>query len=80
MKELLELLVKSLVDDKNSVVIEESETAGTGKAQVLFRVSVAQSDMGRLIGKRGRTAKDIRILLRALAARNGHHVSVDIVD
>ncbi|MDR3148526.1 MAG: KH domain-containing protein [Oscillospiraceae bacterium] len=80
MKELLELLVKSLVDDTDSVIIEESEQTIAGEPETLFRVNVAQSDMGKLIGRHGRTAKDIRILVRALAAREGNHVSIDIED
>ncbi|MDR0858866.1 MAG: KH domain-containing protein [Oscillospiraceae bacterium] len=76
MRELLAYLVNNIVEYPDEVQIDESERDG----ETLFEVRVAQSDMGRLIGRAGRTAKDLRVLVRALAAKEGKRVSVDIID
>ncbi|MDR2605772.1 MAG: KH domain-containing protein [Oscillospiraceae bacterium] len=80
MKELLYYLVESLVDNPDAIEIEETERDYEGEPETLFRLRVASADMGKVIGRQGRTAKDIRILLRALASREGKHVSVDVLD
>jgi predicted RNA-binding protein YlqC (UPF0109 family) len=76
MKELLAYLVNNIVENPEAVQIDEAERDG----ETFFEVRVAQSDMGRLIGRAGRTAKDLRVLVRALAAKEGKRVSVDIID
>jgi len=80
MKELLHYLVESLVDNPDAIEIEETERDYEGEPETLFRLRVAPADMGKVIGRQGRTAKDIRILMRALAAKEGKHVSVDVLD
>ena len=76
MKELVEVIAKALVDDPESVVVTEREDR---KATVL-EVRVADSDMGKVIGKQGRIAKAIRSLVKAAAAKEDKKVIVDILD
>lgn len=73
---VLEHLTRTLVDDGDSVVVEVSE----GRSGLRFSVHVAPGDMGRVIGRKGRTAQAIRTLVRAAAAVDGTEASVDIVD
>ena len=76
MKDLIDYIARSLVDDPTQVHVDQS---GRG-ASVFFRLEVAKEDMGRVIGKGGRVANAIRILLRVAAAREGKRVSLDIID
>ena len=81
MKELLYYLTENLVADDSAINIAESERDyGDGTPETLYQLRVAPADMGKVIGKQGRTAKDIRILVRAVAAREGKRVSIDILD
>jgi len=73
---VLEYLAKAIVDDPDSVVVEVEE----GRRNVSLRLNVSPDDMGRVIGRRGRTAQAIRTVVRAAAAREGMDVHVDIVD
>lgn len=75
MKELLETLAKSLVDDPKevSVVCIEDDTCLT------LELRVAKEDMGKVIGKQGRIAKAIRTLVKAAAANDKRRVSVEII-
>lgn len=75
MKELVEVIVKALVDDPASVTITERID---GKTSVL-EVRVADGDMGKVIGKQGRIAKSIRQVVKAAAVKNDQKVIVDIV-
>lgn len=77
MKELLEILAKGLVDDKESVRVTVDEGEGPDGATV-YHLSVGAEDMGRVIGKQGRIAKAIRTVMRAAAARSGEKISVEI--
>ena len=74
MRELVEVIVKALVDNPDEVVVTEKEE---GKALVL-EVKVADSDMGKVIGKQGRIAKAIRSVVKAAAAKEDKKVIVDI--
>ncbi len=76
MKELLTYIAQSLVDYPDQV--EVTERAGDG--EVLLELRVAPEDMGKVIGRQGRIAKEIRTLVRSSAQRSGQKVSVDIVD
>ena len=76
MKELLTTLAKGLVDDPSAVVVEQDEPAEDGT--VVFHLHVAPDDMGRVIGKQGRIAKAIRVVVRAAAVRQGEKVIVEI--
>ena len=71
MKELLLYMAKSLVDDPDSVTVTEIE----GETTVL-ELRVAPEDMGKLIGRQGRIAKEIRTIMKSVAQRNGKKVSV----
>jgi predicted RNA-binding protein YlqC (UPF0109 family) len=75
MKELIEYMAKALVDDPDSVRVEEIE----GTSATIYELSVASEDMGRVIGKQGRVANAMRVLLRAAAARQGRRVTLEIV-
>jgi uncharacterized protein len=74
---VLRYLVSSIVEDNGSVAIE-TETRRNGG--VGYHVSVAPSDMGRIIGRRGRVAQAVRTVVRAAGARDGVEVHVDIDD
>ena len=74
MKELVEVIVKALVDDPESVVVTEKEEGST----TIVEVKVADSDMGKVIGKQGRIAKAIRAVVKAAASKEDKKVVVDI--
>ena len=76
MKELLEFLARELVDDPGAVeVTESSDDRG-----MLLTLRVAPDDMGKVIGRAGRTARALRTVVRAAATRQGVSVHVDIAD
>ena len=75
MKELLLYMAKSLVDNPDQVEVNEID----GDVTVL-ELRVAPEDMGKLIGRQGRIAKEIRTILKSVAQRNGKKVSVEILD
>ena len=76
MTELLEFLVRSLVEDPGAVVVEELEEEG----DLVYEISVAEDDLGRVIGKGGRVANAIRTIAKAAAVRLDRRVIVDILD
>ncbi len=76
MKELVEVIAKSLVDDPSAVVVEEKEKDG----ELHLELRVAKEDMGKVIGKQGRAAKAIRAIVKAAAMREDKKVTVDIVE
>ncbi|MEY3054160.1 MAG: KH domain-containing protein [Ilumatobacteraceae bacterium] len=69
-------VVRSIVDDPDAVQVDEVE----GRQRIKLEVKVGPGDLGRVIGRRGRTAQSIRVLVRAAAAKDGHEVDVDFVD
>ena len=73
-KDLVEYLVKSLVDNTEAVMLTETEDDG----RIVITVKVDSADMGRVIGKDGRIIKSIREIVRAYSAKNHAKVSVDI--
>jgi hypothetical protein len=75
MKELVEFIAKSLVDDPSQVYISEIE----GENSVILELRVGPEDMGRVIGKGGRTVNAMRTLVRVLAAKQGKRVTLEIV-
>lgn len=75
MKELVEVIAKSLVEHPEEVVVTEKES---GKSTVI-ELKVAQSDMGKVIGKQGRIAKAIRSVVKAAASKSDKKVIVDII-
>ena len=74
MKELLEYLARSLVDNPDGVQVEVEEDDD----EIAFVLTVDEADMGRVIGRDGRIANAIRSLLRVMAARDGRHVELEI--
>ncbi|MEG0765535.1 MAG: KH domain-containing protein [Pseudoflavonifractor sp.] len=76
MKELLTYIARSLVDHPDDVKVTEHAS----EDETVLELRVAPDDMGKVIGRQGRIAKEIRILLRAVAQKNGTRVSVEIVD
>ena len=74
MKELLEFIAKSLVDNPDDVIVTEN-IDGTS---VLLTLHVNESDMGKVIGKQGRIAKSIRLVIKACASRENKKVVVEI--
>lgn len=75
MKEFLEYVARSLVDDPDAVVVEMSEADD----EVTLTLKVGEGDMGRIIGRDGRIANAIRSLLRVMGTRDGRHVELEIV-
>lgn len=75
MKDLIEFIAKSLVDDPTEVVVREHEREDT----VRFELTVGEADMGRVIGRGGRVANAMRALLRVSAARQGMRATLDII-
>lgn len=75
MKELVEVIAKSLVDYPEEVAVTEKET----DRAIVLELRVAQSDMGKVIGKQGRIAKAIRSVVKAAASKEEKKVTVDIV-
>jgi predicted RNA-binding protein YlqC (UPF0109 family) len=75
MKELVEYIVRSLVDDPSQVRVTEVE----GSSTIIYELRVAAEDMGRVIGKNGRVANAIRTLLRVASTRQGKRATLEIV-
>ena len=76
MKELLLYMAKNLVDDPESVTVTE---VNSDEGKVL-ELRVAEGDMGKVIGRQGRIAKEIRTIVKTVAQRTGDKVTVEIVD
>ena len=76
MKEILETLIKSLVEHKDEVTIIEKEEGKT----VNLEVKVNSTDMGKVIGKQGRIAKSIRTVMKSIAGREHKKVVVEFID
>ena len=75
MKELLLYIAKNLVDDPDQVTVTESE----GEDGKVLQLHVAPGDMGKVIGRQGRIAKEIRTIIKSVAQRRGQHVNVEII-
>ena len=76
MKELLTYIARNLVDNPDAVSVTEYP----GESETVLELRVAPEDMGKVIGRQGRIAKEIRTLMRSVAQRKGTRVSVEIVD
>ena len=76
MKELLTYIARNLVEHPDAVSVTEYP----GADETVLELRVAPEDMGKVIGRQGRIAKEIRVLVRSLAQRSGKRVSVEIVD
>lgn len=75
MKELVEIIAKSLVVHPEEVFVTESENEG----EILIQLRVAQDDMGKIIGKQGRIAKALRTVVKAAATMENKKVNVEIL-
>jgi predicted RNA-binding protein YlqC (UPF0109 family) len=75
-KDLVEYIVKILVDDPGAVTVNVVE----GEKSTILELRVAPDDIGKVIGKHGRIAKAIRTMLQAAAARTGKHTILEILD
>ena len=76
MKELLLYMAKNLVDNPDEVTVTEIDN-GDGK---VLELRVAEGDMGKVIGRQGRIAKEIRTIIKTVALRTGERVTVEIMD
>ena len=75
MKNILEVIILNLVDNKEAVEIKESEE----EKSIVFEVKVAESDMGKIIGRQGKLAKSIRTVMKAIATKEQKKVSVEFI-
>ena len=75
MKEIVEIIAKSLVDNTSAVVINDKEEDNV----VIYELHVATEDMGKVIGKQGRIAKALRTVVKAAATREDKKVNVEII-
>ena len=76
MKELLLYMAKNLVDNPDAVAVNEI----TDEEGLVLELRVAPEDMGKVIGRQGRIAKEIRTIIKTVAQRDGEKVTVEIVD
>ena len=76
MKELVEIIAKSLVDNPNEVHVNEIQ----GEQDLILELRVAPEDMGKVIGKQGRIAKAIRTVVKAAALNKDQKIVVEIID
>ena len=75
MKEIVEIIARSLVENPDAVVVDEKDEDG----MTVLELHVAQEDMGKVIGKQGRIARAMRTVVKAAATRENKKVSVEIV-
>ena len=76
MKEMLEIIIKNLVANSDQVEIMESQKENV----ITFQVKVADSDMGKVIGKQGRIAKAIRTVAKAIATKENKKVNIEFIE
>ena len=76
MKDLLLYIARNLVEHPDGVTVNEIQ----GEQELTLELRVAPEDMGKVIGRQGRIAKEIRALMRSVAQRQGKRISVEIVD
>ena len=75
MKDILETIIRNLVDNKDAIEIKELK----GEQSVVFEVKVAEEDMGKVIGKQGKIASSIRTIMKAAASRESKRVTVEFI-
>lgn len=76
MKDILEVVIKNLVDNKEEVSIVEN----TNAKSICYEVKVAKNDMGKVIGKQGKMAKAIRTIMKAIAIKEHKKVTIEFLD
>ncbi len=75
-KEFVEYVAKALVDEPEAVEVQALE----GEKSIILELKIAQNDIGKVIGKQGRIARSIRVLLSAIATKTGKRVNLHILD
>lgn len=76
MREFIEYIAKQLVDNPDAVSIVDEEKEG----KIVFKLKVGEADVGKIIGRKGRTAQAMRVLLSAVAAKNGKRAILEVLD
>lgn len=76
MRELVEHMARTLVENPEAVTVEET----TQEDMTVYELRVEEADLGRVIGKEGRIAKAMRMIVRSAAARNGQKATIEIMD
>ena len=76
MKEILEVVIKNLVDSPDEVSVKELE----GEKSLVLEVKVSETDMGKVIGKQGRIAKSIRTVMKAIASKDKKRITIEFID
>ena len=75
MKEVLETIIKNLVDNQEAVEVKEVE----GEKNIIFEVKVADGDMGKVIGRQGKIAQSIRTVMKAVASKEHKKATVEFI-
>ena len=76
MKEILKVIIENLVEDKDSISIEET----TENGEIRFEVKVSDKDMGKVIGKKGKIAQSIRTVMKAVAGKENKKINIEFID
>ena len=76
MRDFIEYIAKQLVDNPNAVSLIDEEKEG----KIVFKLKVGEDDVGKIIGRKGRTARAMRVLLSAVAAKNGKRAMLEVLD
>ena len=76
MQEIIECIIKNLVEDKASVSVKEF----TENSELKYEIKVNEKDMGRVIGKKGKIAQSIRTVMKAVAAKENKKVKLEFID
>ena len=75
MKEILQTIIESLVEDKSEVSINEI----AGEKSIVFEIKVSENDMGKIIGKQGKIAISIRTIMKSIAAKEQKKVTIEFI-
>jgi uncharacterized protein len=76
MRDFIEYIAKQLVDNPDAVSLVDEEKEG----KIIFKLKVGEADVGKIIGRKGRTAQAIRVLLSAVAAKQGKRAMLEVLD
>ncbi len=76
MRDFIEYIAKQLVDNPEAVSLVDEEKEG----RIVFKLKVGEADVGKIIGRKGRTAQAMRVLLSAVAAKNGKRAMLEVLD
>jgi len=76
MRDFIEYIAKQLVDNPDAVSLIDEEKEG----KVILKLKVGEADVGKIIGRKGRTAQAMRVLLSAVAAKNGKRAMLEVLD